>query len=148
MLGNLRGPLIFIILIAGTFFSTANAFLLPSTVAQNPRALFLKNVFGKPVRPRISLSGQPASDDAGEGVANKGIEAEIGRLQEQLSLIEALEARNEAQLDSFIDAEDQWNSMEEEERSLLESKEGIIEKMELLAEEMMMLWMGQKSQNG
>jgi hypothetical protein len=91
---------------------------------------------------------QVAANDSDEGEPKSGIEAELGRLQEQLSLIEALEARNKAQLDSFVDEEDQWNSMEEEERNLLKSKDSIDEKMEFLTEQMIMLWIGQKSQDG
>jgi hypothetical protein len=76
------------------------------------------------------------------------VEEELDCLQQQLSLIEALEARNEAQFDSFIDKEDQWNSLEEEEKILLESKESIVQEMEILTEQLIQLWMGQKSMDG
>ena len=63
-----------------------------------------------------------------------GIESELERLQNQFTLIEALEERNKAQLGSFIDEEDQRNSLEEDERILLNSKDSIIQKMEQLSE--------------
>ncbi len=50
------------------------------------------------------------------------LKEEINNIQHQLSLIEALEARNEAQIYSFIDEQDQWDSMEDEERQLLVNK--------------------------
>jgi hypothetical protein len=71
-------------------------------------------------------------------------ELEVEQLQERLTWIEALEARNQAQLESFVDVQDQWDSLEPEERQLLESKQ----KMEILAEELVQLWMGQKSMDG
>ena len=60
----------------------------------------------------------------------------------------SLQERNKAQLDSFVDEEHQWESMEEDERILLSSKEGIIQKMDDLAEELVMLFMGQKMKDG
>jgi hypothetical protein len=53
-------------------------------------------------------------------------------LQAQLSYIEALEERNKAQLDSFVDEQDQWNSLEPFEQELLRSKQSILEQMESL----------------
>lgn len=91
---------------------------------------------------------QADSDEGDKSEKQPGIEEELERLQNQLSLIEALEERNKAQLDSFIDKEDQWNSLEEYEKELLNSKEKVVERMDLLAEQMIMLWMGQKSQEG
>ena len=91
----------------------------------------------------VRLNGDNNNDNDGGG-----IQEELERLQDQLQYIEAIESRNEAQLDSFVDEEDQWNSMEEEERELLKSKEAIQQKMELLTEQLVMLWMGQKSQDG
>ena len=73
---------------------------------------------------------------------------EIEDLQQKLHYIEALEERNKSQLQSFIDEEDQWNALEEDERELLLSKKDIEKKMEVLVEQMVMLWMGQKSQEG
>lgn len=94
----------------------------------------------------MSQDGQQGQDSTeNDGGA---IQQELERLQDQLSIIEALEERNKAQLESFIDEEDQWNSMEEEEREFLKSKDSVIEQMELLTEQLVMLWMGQKSQDG
>ena len=76
------------------------------------------------------------------------LEEELDRLQQTLTSIEALEERNKAQLDSFVDEEDQWNSMEEFERELLQSKDEVVERMEKMAEELMQMWMGAKSMEG
>ncbi|KAL7530201.1 hypothetical protein ACHAXR_003360 [Thalassiosira sp. AJA248-18] len=95
---------------------------------------------------RLYLNG---SSDGGSGNASEmGIEDELERLQNQLSLIEAIEERNKAQLDSFVDEEDQWQSLEEDERELLSSKDSVIQKMESLTEQLVMLFMGQKMKNG
>ena len=88
-------------------------------------------------------SEQDSQDDTGSP-----IEQEIERLQDQLAPIEALEARNEAQIESFIDQQDQWDSLEEEERQLLQSKDAILQRLEVLAEELIQMWMGQKSMDG
>lgn len=106
------------------------------------------------IQPRSSLGEyfalhQTDGSDEGESSGQKsGIEDELETLQEQLSLIEALEERNKSQLESFVDEEDQWNSMDDYEKELLNSKEKVVERMDLLAEQMIMLWMGQKSQDG
>lgn len=76
------------------------------------------------------------------------ISNEIEQLENQLSLIEALEQRNEAQIDSFVDKDDQWDSLEEEERELLQSKQGVQERLEVLVSELVNSWMGQKSMEG
>ncbi|KAG7339292.1 peptide deformylase [Nitzschia inconspicua] len=47
-------------------------------------------------------------------------------LRAQLSYIEALEERNKAQLDSFLDEQDQWDSLEPFEQELLLQKESIL----------------------
>ena len=87
--------------------------------------------------------------NSSEGTEPKSaIEVEIEDLQQKLHYIEALEERNKSQLQSFIDEEDQWNALEEDERELLLSKKDIEKKMEVLVEQMVMLWMGQKSQEG
>lgn len=90
------------------------------------------------------------SQDTNEsgGTANDGIEEELERLQEQLALIEALEQRNEAQLDSFVDEQDQWDSLESEEKDLLQSKDEILKRMDQITTELLQLWMGAKSQDG
>ena len=102
----------------------------------------ISNVHTRKYVTNLSLS-QDSTENDGEA-----IQQELERLQDQLSIIEALEERNKAQLESFIDEEDQWNSMEEEEREILKSKDSVIEQMELLTEQLIMLWMGQKSQDG
>ena len=76
------------------------------------------------------------------------LQQELESLKNQLVYIQALEERNEAQIDSFIDKQHQWESLEEEERHLLESKDGIVNRMEVLTEELIQLWMGAKSNSG
>ena len=76
------------------------------------------------------------------------IEIELEELQHALELIEALEIRNESQIDSYIDKQDQWDSLEEEERVLLNSKEYVKERIDILSEELIQLWMGTKSMDG
>ena len=63
-------------------------------------------------------------------------------------LIEALEERNKSQLESFVDEQDQWESLEEEERQLLLQKDEITQRMEAIAEELVQIWMGSKSMEG
>jgi len=80
--------------------------------------------------------GRGVDDEIRATAANdQVVEEEFDRLQGQMHYIEALEIRNEAQLGSFVDREDQWNSMEEDERELLESKDSILLRMEYLREE-------------
>lgn len=50
----------------------------------------------------------------------------IQELQNQIDWIEAIEERNKAQIDSFVDEADQWNSMDEWERELLSNKQSIL----------------------
>lgn len=76
------------------------------------------------------------------------IAQEMNSLQYQLSLIGALEERNRAQLDSFIDEEDQWNSLDNNEKELLQSKDKLEERMEELLSVLVSDWMGQKSLEG
>ncbi len=76
------------------------------------------------------------------------ITEEMEQLQQQLTYIEALEERNKAQLDSFVDAQDQWDSMEEEERQLLQSKTDIERRLEQMTSELVNMWMGGKSMEG
>ena len=42
---------------------------------------------------------------------------EVEMLQNELTWIDAIEKRNKAQIDSFIDEQDQWDSMEEWEQT-------------------------------
>lgn len=97
----------------------------------------------------LFLSGDEGAAEGEDSSTSKtGIEEELEHLQNQLTFIEALEERNKAQLDSFVDEQDQWDSLEEEERILLSSKDSVIQKMEDLAEQLVMLFMGQKMRNG
>lgn len=84
----------------------------------------------------------PENDDQ-EGKTD--IEKELERLQYTLITIEALEERNKAQLESFVNEEDQWNSLEDFERELLGSKEEILERTNKMVEKMTRLWMDAKS---
>eukprot|EP00563_Minutocellus_polymorphus_P019699 CAMPEP_0197718740 /NCGR_PEP_ID=MMETSP1434-20131217/2774_1 /TAXON_ID=265543 /ORGANISM="Minutocellus polymorphus, Strain CCMP3303" /LENGTH=155 /DNA_ID=CAMNT_0043303421 /DNA_START=94 /DNA_END=558 /DNA_ORIENTATION=- len=65
---------------------------------------------------------------------------EMEQLQQQLTYIEALEERNKAQLDSFVDEQDQWDSMEEEERQLLQNKADIEKRLEQITSELVNMW--------
>ena len=99
---------------------------------------------GRPQRD-VSLFSTSAGDDAS---ASNALTDEIERLQGQLQLIEAIEERNRAQLGSFLDEEDQWESLEPEERDLLNSKVSCEEKLEQLTSEMVDIWMTGKSLQG
>ena len=94
----------------------------------------------------LFAAGGSEGDESDE--QRSSLEGELEYLQNQFALIEALEERNKSQLDSFIDEQDQWDSMEEEERLLLQQKESIIQRMEQLAEELVRMWMGTKSIDG
>ena len=91
-------------------------------------------------------------DDSTDGACKDDppntISQEIEMLQQQLTYIEALEERNRAQIDSFIDEQHQWESMEEDERQLLRSKDDIKDRMEQMTSELVSLWMGGKSVEG
>jgi len=76
------------------------------------------------------------------------VEEELERLQQTMTFIEALEERNKAQLESFVDKEDQWESLEEFEKDLLNSKDDVLNRMEKMTEELLQLWMGAKSMEG
>lgn len=95
----------------------------------------------------LQLSVSQNINESGN-TANGDIEEELEKLREQLTLIEALEQRNEAQLDSFVDKQDQWESLEKEEQELLRSKDDIVERMDQITTELLQLWMGAKSQDG
>ena len=73
---------------------------------------------------------------------------ELEDLQYQLSLIEALEERNRAQLDSFVDAQDQWDSLSSDEQELLTSKTALEARLEELMATLVNSWMGQRSRDG
>lgn len=102
-----------------------------------------KNTIVRDTLTRVIMSA--AEDDSASDTV---IEEELEYLQHQLTLIEALEERNKAQIESFIDEEDQWNSMDKYEKDLLGSKESITARMEQLTEELVLIFMSQKSKNG
>ena len=99
----------------------------------------------------LSSSSPPDNADNTNESASEprnAITEEMEQLQQQLTYIEALEERNKAQLDSFVDAQDQWDSMEEEERRLLRSKADIEKRLEQMTSELVNMWMGGKSMEG
>lgn len=97
---------------------------------------------------KLYLSGGENLSEGNGGIPKTGIEEELEQLQNQLFLIEALEERNKAQLGSFVDEADQWDSLEEEERLILRSKGSVLQKMEGLTEQLVMLFMGEKMMDG
>ena len=90
------------------------------------------------------------ADNANESTSepSNAITEEMEQLQQQLTYIEVLEERNKAQLGSFVDAQDQWDSMEDEERQLLQSKADIERRLEQMTSELVSMWMGGKSMEG
>jgi hypothetical protein len=68
----------------------------------------------------MTMNPDPKNDD------------DLERLQHQMALIEALEARNQAQFDSFVDEQDQWDSLEPDERELLNCKADVQERVDRL----------------
>ena len=71
------------------------------------------------------------NDNENENESNKTEDNEIliSSLQNTLCSIEALEERNTAQMQSFIDEKDQWESLELYEQELLSSKEEILKRL-------------------
>lgn len=123
--------------------------IMPSFCSQNKSLGNLCGGMVKAFSSLYSIGSENIDEGKGGSSASKtGIEEELERLQNQLSLIEALEERNKAQIESFVDEEDQWQSLEEEERDLLNSKYSIMQKIEELSEQLVMLFMGQKMRNG
>lgn len=92
-------------------------------------------------------SSSDDTDNDGKELPDE-ITEEIEKLQQQLTYIEALEERNKAQLDSFVDEQDQWDSMEEDERQLLLRKVDIQTRLEQMTSELVSMWMGGKSMEG
>ena len=109
-----------------------------------------RNGADKIIRGTLSKFFMTSTESDADSVEDdsSGIEEEIEKLQQQLTLIEALEERNKAQIESFVDEEDQWNSMEAWEQELLSSKETLTQQMEQLTEELVLMFMGEKSRNG
>ena len=98
----------------------------------------------------LTSDNDATADNANESTSepSNAITEEMEQLQQQLTYIEALEERNKAQLESFVDAQDQWDSMEEEERRLLQSKADIERRLEQMTSELVSMWMGGKSMEG
>lgn len=59
-------------------------------------------------------------------------EKELAILENDLVFVEAIEERNKAQIESFVDEQDQWDSMTEWEQNLLLNKESHIKRIEEL----------------
>ena len=96
---------------------------------------------------KLKSSSSDDTDIDGKELPDE-IAKEIEQLQQQLTYIEALEERNRAQLDSFVDEQDQWDSMEEDERQLLQSKQSTVDRLEQMTSELVSMWMGGKSMDG
>jgi hypothetical protein len=73
-------------------------------------------------------------DDEQERSGEEGKDDErlLQGLQNELLWIEAIEERNKAQLDSFIDVQDQWESLDIDEKELLLKKQSIMDAIEQL----------------
>ena len=69
------------------------------------------------------------NDNENESNKTEDNEILISSLQNTLCSIEALEERNTAQIQSFIDEKDQWESLELYEQELLSSKEEILKRL-------------------
>jgi hypothetical protein len=95
-----------------------------------------------------SNSNNQQAEEENSDSSTNSVEDELNRLQNILNSIEALESRNEAQLESFVDKEDQWNSMDDAERELLESKQKTLDLLEKMTEELLQMWIGAKSMEG
>ena len=128
----------------------------PSLVRRNPcyikslarQTIPFKYRGGDPRSPKRRVGRLESSSDNSVNEPSHPLEAEMESLKNQLDLIEALEERNKAQLDSFVDELDQFNSLEPEERELLQSKEQLLKHMDILADELVQMWMGQKTMDG
>jgi hypothetical protein len=113
------------------------------TTATTPNGIICKHC-STHTRTALRSSTNSQEDDQ----PTNPIEEELDRMQNTLSTIEAIEERNKAQLDSFVDEEDQWDSLEEYERELLQSKEAVVQRMDTMAEELLQMWLGTKSIEG
>ena len=151
-----------VIIVAVLLYWVRSAILEPYPVSKKKK-LAQKAAFGLLIMPtqkstlanirgalsKVLMNANEADADSVEDDSSStGIEEELEKLQNQLTLIDALEERNAAQIYSFIDEEDQWNAMEEWERELLSSKEELTQRMEQLTEELVLMFMGEKAKNG
>jgi len=156
-----------VIIVAVLLYWVRSAILEPYPISKKKKELAQKAALGLLIMPtqknafahvrgalsKVFLSPTEADDadrveDDSSSSSSTGIEEELEKLQHQLTLIEALEERNKAQIESFIDEEDQWNSLEEWEQELLSSKETLTQRMEQLTEELVLMFMGEKAKNG
>ncbi|OEU07289.1 hypothetical protein FRACYDRAFT_251068 [Fragilariopsis cylindrus CCMP1102] len=78
-----------------------------------------------------TLLSSSVDNNRNENESNKTEDNEvlISSLQNTLCSIEALEERNTAQIQSFIDEKDQWESLELYEQELLSSKEETLKRL-------------------
>eukprot|EP00614_Pseudopedinella_elastica_P024160 CAMPEP_0172623736 /NCGR_PEP_ID=MMETSP1068-20121228/131135_1 /TAXON_ID=35684 /ORGANISM="Pseudopedinella elastica, Strain CCMP716" /LENGTH=252 /DNA_ID=CAMNT_0013432407 /DNA_START=86 /DNA_END=841 /DNA_ORIENTATION=+ len=72
---------------------------------------------------RALLRRSTASADDTEPIED--LENRLEELFGEMALIEAIEERNKAQIDSFVDAKAQWDSMDDADRYLLGRKTGV-----------------------
>lgn len=68
--------------------------------------------------------GRPDDDD--DDVEDDSLLLRLEGLQNELMWIEALEERNLAQLDSFVDVQHQWESLDNAEKELLSRKQSVL----------------------
>ena len=109
--------------------ATATLNCFPSATAFVPSSLLCHTTTPQ------QISGLFSVENDGTDLEDENVRLVV-QLQEKLVYIQALEERNKAQIDSFVDEEHQWESMEEYERELLSSKDDIEKQLdELLAEE-------------
>lgn len=90
---------------------------------------------------------RPVHDGSGD-VIPAHIQHVLDDLQYQLSLIEALKGRNRAQLDSFVNANDQCVSLSADEKALLNSKDALEDRLEEIIADLINSGMGWKSLDG
>ena len=98
-----------------------------------------------------SFNNRPDDDDGRNDdpdVPPAHMQQELQDLQYQLSLIQALEERNRAQLDSFVDAAQQWESLSPDEKALLTSKAALEQRCDTIMMELVNSWVGRKSVDG
>jgi hypothetical protein len=81
-------------------------------------------------KPTTTTSSRLYSNTKDQGEQTIGSKIEC--LQNQLQYIAALQERNKSQLESFIDEQDQWDSMENEEQQLLLSKPVAVKELSIL----------------
>mmetsp|Transcript_21796 Transcript_21796/g.32192 ORF Transcript_21796/g.32192 Transcript_21796/m.32192 type:complete len:131 (+) Transcript_21796:231-623(+) len=86
--------------------------------------------------PKIMTTTRTATiDDEGEEevrAEDMDDETELAILQNDVVWIEAIEERNKAQLESFNNEQDQWDSMTDWEQDLLTNKESHMKRIEVL----------------